>query len=82
MVGVLRGGNWVWLGAALLAAAIIAAVALPRWQLRRLPLPRGIRQINPTSDFSYVLKPRQIADGAALACQTRLKTNVVLRLAK
>jgi ferredoxin len=39
-------------------------------------------RINPTSDFSYVLKPHQIADGAALACQTRLKTDVVVRLGK
>ncbi|MGC1863939.1 MAG: hypothetical protein WA733_23175 [Methylocystis sp.] len=35
-----------------------------------------------SSDFSYVLKPHQIADGAALACQTRLKTDVVVRLGK
>ena len=53
------------------AASAVAAPAVAAWN------PVGI---NPTSDFAYVLEPQQIADGAALACQTRLKTNVVVRL--
>lgn len=35
-----------------------------------------------TSDFAYVLKPEQIAEGIVLACQTRLETPVIIRRGK
>ncbi len=73
-------------GQSLLDAALAAGIPLPaRCRVGscgacRCRVESG--RINPTSDFAYVLEPQQIADGAALACQTRLKTNVVVRLGK
>ncbi len=37
-------------------------------------------KIKPLSDFSYVLDNEQLKSGMILACQTRLKTDVVVKV--
>ncbi|MBC7951466.1 MAG: 2Fe-2S iron-sulfur cluster binding domain-containing protein [Rhodospirillaceae bacterium] len=36
--------------------------------------------VKPLTDFGYVLSPREIAEGTVLACQSRARTDVVVRL--
>lgn len=71
-------------GQSLLDAALAAGIPWP-WRCRvgscgrcRCRVVSGT--IEPTSDFSYTLKPEEIASGAALACQTRLKSPVIVHL--
>lgn len=71
-------------GQSLLDAALAAGIPWP-WRCRvgscgvcRCRVESGT--VRPMTDFTYVLKPDQIAQGAALACQTRLKTDAVVRL--
>lgn len=73
-------------GQSLLDAALAAGIPWP-WRCRvgscgicRCRVEAG--KIQATSDFSYVLKPDAIANGAALACQTRLKSDAVVRIGK
>lgn len=80
-----EGGEFAAAGnQSLLDAALAAGIAWPHrckvgsCGICRCKLVEG--RIKALTDFGYVLSPRDVADGTILACQSRLRTDVVVKL--